>query len=98
MEKSMKRLKDEPFDNQEIFKFLQNVSKDLDEMLVVKEKCEQDDNTISRKNSIETLSLSIRNRMKVEAEEHIKTLPKNSIMEQLSKFEHILNVVSKIEE
>ena len=97
MEKSMRRLKDEPFDNQNIFKFLQTISKDLDDILVVKENNEKAENSITYEESLEHLSMSIRNRMKVEAEENFK-LPKNSIMEQLSKFEHILNEVSKIEE
>ena len=96
MEKSMRRLRDEPFDNQNIFKFLQTVSKDLDDILVVKESNGTDENTITYEESLEHLSMSIRNRMKVEAEEN-KHLPKNSIMEQLSKFEHIFNEL-KIEE
>ena len=97
MEKSMRRLKDEPFDNQNIFKFLQTISKDLDDILVVKESNEKEENSkITYEESLEHLSMSIRNRMKVEAEENFK-LPKNSIMEQLSKFEHIFNEL-KIEE
>ena len=98
MEKSMRKLKDEPFDNQNIFKFLQKISKDLDDMLIFKDHENLPENLGQ---SLEDLSLSIRNRMKVEkAEEEIYHLPKNSLMEQLSKFEAIFSDLHtpKIEE
>ena len=93
MEKSMRKLKDESFDNQNIFKFLQKISTDLDEMLIFKDHYQgQNEAENVRGKSLEDLSLSIRNRMKVEkeGEEDLIYKPKNSIMEQLSKFEALL--------
>merc|ERR1711953_663427 len=93
MEKSMRKLKDESFDNQNIFKFLQKISADLDEMLIFKDHYQgQNEAENVRGKSLEDLSLSIRNRMKVEKEgkEDLIYKPKNSIMEQLSKFEALL--------
>ena len=43
MEKSMRKLKDEAFDNQNIFKFLQKISQDLDDMLIFKDHYEQNE-------------------------------------------------------
>ena len=102
MEKSMRKLKDESFDNQNIFKFLQKISADLDEMLIFKDHYQgQNEAENVRGKSLEDLSLSIRNRMKVEkAGEDLIYKPKNSIMEQLSKFEALLltDLNNKIEE
>eukprot|EP00093_Oithona_nana_P006633 06633.XXX_67141_73575_1 [CDS] Oithona nana genome sequencing. len=101
MEKSMRKLKDEAFDNQNIFKFLQKISQDLDDMLIFKDHYEQNEAENVRGKSLEDLSLSIRNRMKVEkAGEDLIYKPKNSIMEQLSKFEALLlsDLNNKIEE
>ena len=101
MEKSMRKLKDEAFDDQNIFKFLQKISQDLDDMLIFKDHYEQNEAENVRGKSLEDLSLSIRNRMKVEkAGEDLIYKPKNSIMEQLSKFEALLltDLNNKIEE
>ena len=111
----MHKIKDEPFDENDIEKFCLKVNRDMNEILNVYVQ----NNTIHElpdapnllnstteysydQQSLDFLSMTIQNRLKVEDEEkqlQIMSPSKNALVEQLSKFENVIDEITlKIEE
>ena len=98
----MHKLRDEPFDDNDEETFCLQTTIDIQNLLQLRNHGHPSKslNTLRDadfEQSLEHLSMSIQNRLKVEAEEK-KSRPKkpqNSITEQLSKFENVVKDISK---
>ena len=100
----MANLKDEPMSEMETKEFLNQISEDVDELFDTKSKQTADiklsadaaviEEGISLEQSLEYLSLSIQNRLKVEVEE--KKMPlNNSLFNQLSKYAFLVDAITQ---
>jgi len=112
IEKSMHKIKEEPFDENDIEKFCLKINRDMNELLnvYVQNNVIQESESLSTtkelsyEQSLDYLSLSIQNRLKVESaaseEKQQKLSPiKNNLFEQLSKFESVIDEITiKVEE
>lgn len=102
----MHKLRDEPFDDNDVETFCLQTTIDIQNLLQLRNHQPSKNVSTTLKeadfeHSLEHLSKSIQNRLKVEAEEKkfSPKKPQNSLTEQLSKFEKIINDISlKIEE
>merc|ERR1719400_1543687 len=112
IEKSMHKIKDEPFDDNDIEKFCLKLNRDMNDILNVylQHNVIQEHESFSRtkelfyEESLDYLSLSIQNRLKVESaasedKQQNISQTKNSLFEQLSKFESVIDQITlKVEE
>ena len=100
----MANLKDEPMSEMETKEFLNQISLDVDELFDTKSNQTADiklsadatviEEGISLEQSLEYLSLSIQNRLKVEVEE--KKMPlNNSLFNQLSKYAFLVDAITQ---
>ena len=93
----MHSLCEQPFDENDEESFRSRTNPQIHELLQIKSNKVETKDILSYEKSLEFLSMSIQNRIKVEAEEQKKIEPKNAV--NLSKFENLVkNLTQKIEE